>query len=130
MIKRCQFFLFFVLFLALVSPCAHSDERKLSLLKFQMESEQVLQLFGRPDRRVEKPSREVWYYDSSSVFFRKGRVVAWSSEKDEQADNSLDEFIQLAQEPKINGTNKNWLNPWTYMHPVPASDMVKEIMTP
>lgn len=76
---------------AAATPEQRNPERSIHLLRHGMSYHEVVKTLGAPNERKEMESKRsaTWEYGKAKVFFREGRVVAWTSD-DARSETSLD----------------------------------------
>ena len=72
-----------------------------------LSQKQIIKTYGKPDKIVKNAEKQSqWIYGESLIFFKEGKVTAWSDQGDLL--NSKSEFI------KFDIYMKNWDTPWSY----------------
>lgn len=97
-------------------------------LRSGTESQEVLERFGEPDRRVTSPGegRESWYFGNSIIFMSDEKVTAWTDAGDLVEHQT---YKSLAPEGHVKDFKlQGWTTAWEQKSSVSEEQIIDEIV--
>lgn len=114
-----------------ILPLEMSAEEEVVHLEAGLESEEVIERLGIPDRKEGpgKTGTESWHYGASVIFFAEGKVSAWSIIGNSL---SLRQKMQVRRKKLLSVrrsfAEQGWRNAWQRYQQVVAEDVLQEIV--
>ncbi len=93
-----------------------------------MDTQQMQETFGQPDRVVTGTAgNERWHYGQSVVFVNQGRVVAWSDHGELSSRRNQTKVQRLIKQDSTEGQS-SWVNSWTPADKADADEILDDLM--